>query len=201
LICDCVKKSNDYYTAVDDDEVEMLTSRLEKDVRLRLSRTHPFTEAFIARVGKVIPFLPLAKGNDAEEPLMGEMLAIAKHMIDVETDKLASSGVMDVKQLVSAKTKHGMAKLVVEAAVPEAGARSIQKCVNDQMGKKMSNVLCRKKGGISAGSSVRYSVNMDEKKIDFVVHKFGQGNDDLPSDSTWMGDSFGSSCGDSESTP
>jgi hypothetical protein len=58
------------YTA-DQDDLEDIEKELEYKVRNNLQCTHPFMDAFMGRVGRVVPFLPMATGNPDVHPLQG----------------------------------------------------------------------------------------------------------------------------------
>jgi hypothetical protein len=111
----------------------------------------------------------MANGVDGRQhPLKFEAMTIAKLLIEREQEKL-NRGSFDVKQLVSAATKHSMATIVVRDAIPEAGIRHIQMLVEKKMGKRMKQRLLRETGGIKKGASVSYSASIEESKIDFRV--------------------------------
>jgi ATP-dependent Clp protease ATP-binding subunit ClpA len=173
LICEKVKASDLYYTLKQTDDIEAFVSTFEGSTRNKLRQTYPFTDAFIARVGRVVPFIPMANGNANGHPLLGEMMTVAKLLIERQQEKFMSVGKLDVKQVVSASVKHSMAKIIVSEAIPEAGVRSIQKGVETKMGKRVVNALCLEKGGIKPGAHVHYSASEEEKKIDFRVEQFG----------------------------
>jgi MoxR-like ATPase len=158
---------NNIYTTVGD-EFQELGEDLADRLRKRLTCTYPFTKAFIGRVGRIIPFLPMANGDpEREHPLLGEMMTVAKLLIERQQEKYASGTTTNVHQLISTKTKHRMAKIVVKDTIPEAGVRSIQKGVEAKMGDRMMHALCLEEGGISHDSTITYFAKEDEKKIDF----------------------------------
>jgi ATP-dependent Clp protease ATP-binding subunit ClpA len=165
-------EKHEIYTA-DQDNLEEIKSELETMVRKKLQQTYPFTGAFMGRVGRVVPFLPMANGDPEEHALLGEMVTVAKLLIEREQEKLSAGGKLDVTQLVSSSMKHKMAKIIVKEAIVEAGVRSIQKGVETKMGKRVMHSLLLERGGIKRGSQIRYSANEDEKKIDFRVETSG----------------------------
>ena len=174
LICDHVARSDEYYTAESHDDQEEIMSLLESSVRKKLQNTYPFTAAFMGRIGRVVPFLPMANGDTERHPLKGEMMTVAKLLIEREQEKLASSSTsLDVHQLVSAKTKHRMARIIVNDAIVEAGVRSIQKGVEVKMGNRMMHSLLLETGGIKKGAKVSYSATEEDNKIDFRVTRSG----------------------------
>ena len=75
-------------------------------------------------------------------------MTVAKFLIERQQDKFSNSASAVVDQLVTAKTKHRMAKIIVNGAIPEAGVRSIQKGVETKMGDKMIHSLLLENGGI-----------------------------------------------------
>jgi ATP-dependent Clp protease ATP-binding subunit ClpA len=117
-------EKHDIYTA-DKEELEDMKSDLESVVRKRLQGTHPFTSAFMGRVGRVVPFLPMANGDSAKHSLLGETVTVAKYLIEREQDKLTAAETFGVCQLVSSRTKHRMANIIARDAIPEAGVRHI----------------------------------------------------------------------------
>ena len=154
------------YTVEDSIANEDETSILESLLRRRLQQTQPFTDAFIARVDRIVPFFPLARGDPDDHPLLGESIALAKILIESEQE---SKHGMDVLQSISTKSKDSMAKLVVRDSVAEAGVRSLQKLVKTKMGHRMKHVLLLKRGGIDRGANVRYSANEESQRIDWRV--------------------------------
>ena len=119
------------YTAQDPKETEEKHRELEALLRYKLQGAYPFTDAFIARVDKIVPFLPMARGVDSSDdhPLMHEAMTVSKMLIEEEQEKLQVDQEMLVKQYVNARNKHAMAKLVVMESIEEAGVRSLQKNV------------------------------------------------------------------------
>jgi ATP-dependent Clp protease ATP-binding subunit ClpA len=174
------------YTA-DQDDLEEIKSELESMVRKKLQKTHPFTDAFMGRVGRVVPFLPMANGDPEENALLGEMVTVAKLLIEREQEKLCLGGKVNVSQLVSSSTKHKMAKVIVKEAIVEAGVRSIQTGVETKMGNRMMHSLLLEKGGIKSGGEVRYSVNEEEKKVYFRIETSGT-REDKDDSSAWEKD-------------
>lgn len=172
LICEHASRSNRLHTGdahpADLEEEQMM---LESNIRQKLMRTNPFTDAFIGRVDRVVPFFPMARGGPDNHPLMDESLAIAKMLIEQEQNKMKGSSIGNVEQFVDAKTKHAMARLAIMESIPEAGVRSIQKIISTKMGNRMKHALLVEQGGIVSGSSVRYSANEELKKVDWQVLK------------------------------
>lgn len=122
------------------DEVELL-------LRRRLQNTYPFQEAFIGRIGRIVPFFPLAQGDLNENLLLGEAMTVAKYLIEREQDRL-NDDTFQVEQVVSAKEKHRMAQIIVKEAVPEAGVRSIRNVVESRMTKRLRHNLLLEKRSI-----------------------------------------------------
>jgi ATP-dependent Clp protease ATP-binding subunit ClpA len=179
-ICDAASTAPQLYTSKSVDELEELQFSVEKTIRQKLQSTHPFTDAFMGRVGRIVPFFPMAKSssNDADShPLMGEMMTVAKILIEREQDSVTAvtrdrgAWASGVKQNMSSQTKDKMAKIIVRESVPEAGVRSIQKGVTAKMGKRILHSLLLEKGGIKDGSTVRYSATVDDSKVDFRVEE------------------------------
>jgi ATP-dependent Clp protease ATP-binding subunit ClpA len=135
------EKKDSIYTSVSD-EFEELGTDLSTRIRNILQFNYPFTEAFIGRVGRIIPFLPMANGDhDAQHPLLGEMMTVAKFLIERQQDKFSHSNSTRVQQWITAKTKHRMAKIVLRQSIQEAGVRSIQQAVEAHMGNRMVDSL------------------------------------------------------------
>ena len=176
LILDMLKKdgSNQYYTVKGADDIDETIDFLENRVKKELQVTYPFTEAFMGRVGPVVPFFPMSAGDPKNHPLLGESMTVAKLLIERQQEKfMAEKGREGVCQIISAKTKHDMARIIVDGAIVEAGVRAIQQGVDRKMGNRMMNALAREKQGIKDGSHVRYSASTEEKKIDFRIEEFG----------------------------
>jgi ATP-dependent Clp protease ATP-binding subunit ClpA len=190
LILDFAAKRPDVYTAKQD-ALEEIQSVLECNIRKKLQKTYPFTDAFMGRVGRVVPFLPMANGDPKAHILQGEMITVAKLLIEREQEKLSMRSGVDVNQLVSSSTKHRMAKIIVQESIVEAGVRSIQKGVETKMGNRMIHALLLEQGGITQGGQVRYSANEEERRIDFRTEASGtrDGQVDISSedDGDWLG--------------
>lgn len=141
---------------------------LESAVRLRLRASYPFTDAFLGRVSCVIPFLPLSNGDPDKNKLLGEMLTISKCFIEMRIDGMrGENGPMKLSPNVSNKEKHKMAKIIVSNVIPSAGVRSLEKCVGNEVEKKMLHDCLLKDGGVSRGSSVSFFCNEAKKTIDY----------------------------------
>jgi len=172
-IYDYATRREDVYVTVGED-FEELGYELEGRIRSSLRYRFPFTDAFIGRVGRIVPFLPMANGDpEIQHPLLGEMMTVAKLLIERQQEKYASSASADIRQLVSAKTKHRMARIIVKDAIPEAGVRSIQKLVEARMGDRMVHTMLLERGGIPQGSEVEYFAKEEEEKIDFRTKQAG----------------------------
>jgi ATP-dependent Clp protease ATP-binding subunit ClpA len=168
-ILDFVKQHEEIYDTVADD-LEDLGSELSTKIRGILQFSYPFTEAFLGRVGRVVPFLPMAKGDpNTLGVIHGESMAVAKILIERQQEKLSRSSTADVQQLVSSTTKHQIAKIVVKEAIQEAGVRAIQTAVEKKMGDRIMNALLLERGGIEGGSRVRYFAKEDAQAVDFRV--------------------------------
>lgn len=192
LICKAAAKSDAYYTEIFTD-ASSIHSNLESRVRKKLPTTNPFTNAFMGRVGRVIPFLPMSHGDLKDNHLlMGELMTVTKLLIEREQDKLTSNGEANVTQIITTKTKHNMANIIVQETIVEAGIRAIQKLVEKKMGNQLLHSLLLKKGGIKKGSQVEFSADKGNHKIDFRLTKFGQrGVEDDGKDWTKEEDLFG----------
>lgn len=139
---------------------------LESAVRKQLQSCYPFTDAFLGRISSVIPFLPLSNGDPDENILLGEMLTISKCFIEMDIETMRrEGGLMNLTPSVTYKEKHKMAKVIVSHAVPSAGVRSIEKCVKNELEKKLLHDCLIKKGGIGRGSSVRFHCDEVRKTI------------------------------------
>jgi ATP-dependent Clp protease ATP-binding subunit ClpA len=157
-------RNQELYTTVGED-FEEIGHALESKIRGALRVRFPFTDAFIGRVGRIIPFLPMANGDpERQHLLLGEMMTVAKFLIERQQGKFSSSEMAVVDQFMTAKTKHRIAKIVVKDA---SCVRSIQNGVKMRMGDKMIHSLLLEKGGIQRGSQVEYYAKEEEMKVDF----------------------------------
>lgn len=185
VISDFVKSRPEIYNIVGDD-VDEIGSELGSRIRGTLQFTHPFTEAFLGRIDRIVPFLPMANGDpETHGVLSGESMAVTKLLIERQQEQMSGKDDTtideqqrrqrvdgnnnDVQQMISARTKHQMARMVVRQALPEAGVRALQKGVQQRMGDRIMNALLLEKGGIEDGSIVRYYAIEDWKEIDFRV--------------------------------
>ncbi|KAL3926268.1 MAG: hypothetical protein SGARI_005664 [Bacillariaceae sp.] len=160
------------YTAEGGSEAETKVQELETVLRVQLQSTHPFTDAFIGRIDRIVPFLPLARGSDLskDHPLTNEAMTAAKILIEKEQQKLQNDELeLNVVQTISASDKHSMAKLAVALSIEEAGMRSIQKYVATQMGHQMKHALLLEDGGIESGSEVKYAADEEAMRVDWRV--------------------------------
>ncbi|KAL3910464.1 MAG: hypothetical protein SGILL_007677 [Bacillariaceae sp.] len=158
------------YTAASAIEAQKKQQELEFLLRCELQSKYPFTDAFIARVDRIVPFLPMARGVDPaiDHPLMAEAMTVAKMLIEKEQNKLQNADLqLSVIQTISARNKHSMAKLAVAGSIEEAGVRSIQKYVATAMGHQMKHALLLKDGGIASGSEVRYAADEETMMVDW----------------------------------
>ena len=164
-------KHQDLYTG-DMDDLEDTLDEFSSQILSKLQTTFPFTAAFVGRISKVIPFLPMARGHDdfAEEPLLQEMKTVAKLIIERE-EEAVTGGREDIcmKVGISPVVKDQMANTIVRNSIPQAGVRGIQKVARDKVSKKLMHkcVLEKKKGGIGNGSSLTFSVDKDQDRIRF----------------------------------
>jgi hypothetical protein len=142
---------------------------LEKKIETCLQQTQPFTEAFIGRIGAFVPFLPMSAQTSATaEKLECEMMTVAKLLIERERDNVElGQDLLQIEQMLPPLVKHEMAKAVVQTANPEAGVRSIQKCVKKEMSQELMHSCLLASGGIARGSKVRYGVDKDGEKVSF----------------------------------
>lgn len=89
LICNHVKQSKSLYTGDGNPgHLEEQQGALESLIRQKLQKTNPFTDAFIGRVDRIVPFLPLARGGPADKPLLDESMTVAKIFIEREQDRM-----------------------------------------------------------------------------------------------------------------
>ena len=184
-ISEFVMLNQHIYSVVDDDLTDLATD-LSLKVRNTLQFSYPFTEAFIGRIDRVVPFLPMANGLPEVDGIMqGECMTVAKLLIEREQEKFAATSFADVKQFISPRTKHQMAKIVVKEAVREAGVRSIQMAVEQQMGNRVLDSVLLEKGGIEDGSHVRYYTREEEKAIDFRVEELAVADNDMDQEETY----------------
>lgn len=176
-ISEFVKLHPEIYNAVDQD-LEELASDLSLRIRNTLQFTYPFTEAFLGRVGRIVPFLPMASGIPGVDGIMyGESIAVAKMLIERQQEKFNRGSFTDVKQMISAQTKDQMARIVVKEAIKEAGVRAIQAADEQKMGDRVLNSVLLEKGGIEEGSHVRYFTREEAQDIDFRVQDLTEKED------------------------
>ncbi|CAB9498151.1 protein ClpB [Seminavis robusta] len=177
-ITEFVKQNPDIYNAVGD-ELNQLASDLSLRIRNTLQFMYPFTEAFLGRIGRIVPFLPMANGNpDLQGIMHGESLTVAKLLIERQQEKFADSTFADIQQLVSPGTKHQIAKIVVNEAIAEAGVRGIQSLVEQKMGDRVLDAVLLERGGIEDGSHVRYYTREEAQEIDFRVEDLTEMEED-----------------------
>jgi ATP-dependent Clp protease ATP-binding subunit ClpA len=156
IILDYARSKNRVYTCPPQ-ELDDAAEELQASVRRQLQVSAPFTGAFVGRIGAVIPFLPMCNGDPNEHPLKGEMMTVAKLLIEREQEKVGrGSELMQLNQILTPSTKQSMATILVERAIPEAGVRSIQMHVGDYMGKKLLHARLLETGGLQTGADIRY---------------------------------------------
>lgn len=170
------KNHEDLYAA---DPLGLLAHRkmLEAEIQHSLQATHPFTSAFIGRVNAFVPFLPMAcETRDNHGSLLEyEMMTVAKMLLEREKDKIDLGGeLLQMKQVLTSEVKHKMAKAIVRKAVPEAGVRSIQKGVHENMSQELMHRCLLVKGGISHGSTIDYDVDSTDGQFLFRMIGFGE---------------------------
>jgi hypothetical protein len=134
-ISEFVKRRPNISHAVDN-ELEELASDLSLRIRSKLQLMYLFTTAFLGRIGRIVSFLPMvpmARGIPEIDAVMyGESLTVAMLLIDRQQEKFANGSITDVTQLVSVRTKHQIAKIVIKEAIEEAVVRSIQTVVEQK---------------------------------------------------------------------
>jgi ATP-dependent Clp protease ATP-binding subunit ClpA len=149
-------------------ELDDMAEELQASVRRLLQVSAPFTGAFVGRIGAVVPFLPMCNEDPNVHPLKGEMMTVAKLLIEREQEKIGGgSELMNLNQILTPATKHNMATILVEGAIPEAGVRSIQKRVGEYMGKKLLHARLLENGGLQTGCDIRYHASAAERSIGF----------------------------------
>ncbi|CAB9501692.1 Caseinolytic peptidase B protein homolog [Seminavis robusta] len=176
VIEDFARHASVLYTAEDVQEAESKQRELEALIRYKLQTTYPFTDAFIARVDRIVPFVPLSRrvGDPEDHPLLCEAMTVAKILIEKEQEKLRDDTNLQVVQSISSENKHTMAKLVVLESIEEAGVRSLQKNIATKMGHQMKHALLLEDGGIESGSRVRYSADEEARRVDWrLASKLG----------------------------
>lgn len=96
------------------DELEMLAEDLQLVVHRRLQVSRPFTGAFMGRITAVVPFLPMCNDDPDDHLLKGEMMAVAKLLIEREQDKISSgSELLHLNQTLTPSTKRSMRLLLL----------------------------------------------------------------------------------------
>lgn len=164
-----VKAHGHIYDAIGAD-FEDLASNLSANLRSILQYQEPFTKAFLGRVGQIVPFLPMANGDpDIQGKMFGETMTVAKLLIERQQENLADGSITEVEQVVSAKTKHQMARIVSKEAIQDAGVRSIQLIVKQKMSDRIMDSLLLERGGIEGGSQIQYFAREETLGIDFWV--------------------------------
>ncbi|KAL7547982.1 hypothetical protein ACHAWF_011255, partial [Thalassiosira exigua] len=159
--------------------------KLEADLRSLLRSKHPFDDAFIGRVGRIVPFLPMAKGTtDMHHPLLGEMMTITKILIEKEQEMYVDVEAINIEQVIDPETKHSMASIIVDESIKETGVRSIVTQVRSQMSHRVLHSSLLEKGGIQKGAAVQYSAQEEERIIDFRPLNGGVDTDNTKEDNT-----------------
>jgi hypothetical protein len=75
---------------------------LQASVRRQLHVSAPFTGAFVGRIGAVVPFLPMCNEDPDVHPLKGEMMTVAKLLIEREQEKNGGgSELMKLNQILT----------------------------------------------------------------------------------------------------
>ena len=179
-ISDFVKRQPDVYNLVAE-EFDDLGSELAASIRTRLQYTPPFTEAFLGRIGRIVPFLPMARGDpNVDGILHGEGITVTKMLIERQQEKLSETDTGEVKQAMSASTKNRIAKIVIKEAIPESGVRGLQSLVEQKMGDRIINALLLEKGGIEEGSHLEYFAREEAQLVEFrVVALTGSREEDI----------------------
>ncbi|KAL3787259.1 hypothetical protein HJC23_004133 [Cyclotella cryptica] len=140
----------------------------ESRLRGALSSAHPFTDAFIGRIGKAIPFFPISNGDPDENPLIQlEMMTVIKVMIEKEQERYSDS----INTIVTPQIKHQMAAEIQRKLHPQAGVRSVEKLVKSVMSEELEHLTFLSDGGIEKGSTVQYFVRGNE--IDMLTKQNG----------------------------
>jgi len=130
IISNYVTKNQHIYSA-DMDDLEDTVDELNLKVQKSLQLSPPFIDAFIGRIGKVVPFLPMANNESNKEPLCMEMTTVAKLFIEREEETIMG-GKKDIslKINISPKEKDRMAKVIVKMTPSESGVRRLQKLLS-----------------------------------------------------------------------
>eukprot|EP00956_Cyclotella_meneghiniana_P031527 scaffold83063_cov37-Cyclotella_meneghiniana.AAC.2 len=148
--------------------------RLEAALRSSLRSKHPFDDAFIGRVSRIVPFLPMSKETaDSRHPLLGEMMTITKMMIEREQEKFVDEECFGIEQVIDPETKHAMATIIVDDSIRETGVRSIVSQVSTHMSHRVLHSSLLEKGGVHKGATVQYAAREEEGVIDFRSLKGG----------------------------
>lgn len=183
IISNYATKHQDMYTA-NMDELEYTMDELSLKVQKKLQATHPFTDAFVGRIGKVIPFLPM--GNDErnhhDDPLLREMKTVAKLLIEREEETI-TGGRKDICMNcnISTEVKEKMAEIIVKLTPPGSGVRGIQKLAKEKVCKKLMHkgALEKRKGGIGNGSVLTFSADTQKNRISFRENINNSGSFDI----------------------
>lgn len=135
---------------------------LESMIQAELQESCPFTKAFIGKVDSFVPFLPMCAKTSGTvgDPLEEEMLTMTKLLIKEEMKDLdgqCDEDLLQLDQTLSPTDKHRMADLIVDMANPESSARSIQRCVNREMVRRLMHAWLS--GRISQGCEIKYTVD------------------------------------------
>jgi hypothetical protein len=94
------------------------------------------------------------------------MMTVSKLLIEREQEKISGcSELMQLNQILTPATKHSMATILVQSAIPETGVRSIQKHVGDYLNKKFLHTRLLESGGIQTGSDILHRASPAERSI------------------------------------
>ena len=100
VIIDYAEKHRGVYTAKGAN-LEEIQHDIERRVQQKLQMSFPFTDAFIGRVGGVVPFLPVANEVNLEEgkdPLLGEMMTARLNIQPTRTRRGSNSVCLTLEQ-------------------------------------------------------------------------------------------------------
>lgn len=141
------------------DEFQKIAKDFESRLRNTLSSVDPFTDAFIGRIGKAVPFFPVSDGDPDEHPLIQqEMMTVIKVIIEKEQERHSDS----INTIVTPQTKHQMAVEILQKLHPQAGVRSVEKLVKSVLSEELEHLTFLSEGGIEKGSTVQYLVRGNE---------------------------------------
>mmetsp|Transcript_10167 Transcript_10167/g.25511 ORF Transcript_10167/g.25511 Transcript_10167/m.25511 type:complete len:485 (+) Transcript_10167:807-2261(+) len=144
-------------------------NQLQSQLRSSLKQTVPFTSASIGRIDSVVPFLPMANGDSEKCILQGEVVTVAKVLIERSQKLLDTNESIDVFTIMTPSVKESIARIEAAEHEVDEGVRSIERAVDDKVKKQVMASMLEAKGGVKEGSLVQFFASVHENNVDFRV--------------------------------